>query len=368
MGPPLVVHGMDLSYFTGKLQAYLRAKGIPWRHHEMDLADLRRCAAATGVAQMPAVECPDGSWLTDTTPTIRHLEGRHPEPAVTPADPTARFVALLLEDYADEWLWRPALYFRWAFDVDADLLSRRIAESLVGGPKWALPLAARIFKLRQRRVYLRGDGVTAATAPAVEALYLRTLRDMEGILRTRPFLLGGRPTGADFGFFGPLFRHFFCDPTPARIMRDGAPAVLEWVGRMWNLRPDGAWTAAPLPTGVPDGLDGILETVAGKYLPYLVANEAAFRRRMRRFSHTDAEKVTWHLQVSPYRVHCLDALRRDFATLPPSAQAALESRLGAAIVGVSLGAQRIPDAPSPIAELPIRRLPAARPLDRWWRP
>jgi len=27
----LIVHGLDLSYFTGKLEGYLRAKGLPYR-------------------------------------------------------------------------------------------------------------------------------------------------------------------------------------------------------------------------------------------------------------------------------------------------------------------------------------------------
>ena len=71
---PYVMHGLSHSYFTGKLQAYFQAKGLPYRFVEMDVADFRRCAQATGVAQMPQVETPNGEWLTDTTPTIAHLE------------------------------------------------------------------------------------------------------------------------------------------------------------------------------------------------------------------------------------------------------------------------------------------------------
>ena len=25
----------------------------------------------------------------------------------------------LLEDYADEWLWRPAMHYRWSYEADA---------------------------------------------------------------------------------------------------------------------------------------------------------------------------------------------------------------------------------------------------------
>ena len=41
------VHGLDLSYFTGKLQAYLRYCELPFTFVDMDTAGLRR-AAATG--------------------------------------------------------------------------------------------------------------------------------------------------------------------------------------------------------------------------------------------------------------------------------------------------------------------------------
>ena len=72
--PAYRLHGLKLSYFTGKLEAYFRCKGIAHAFVEMDTADFRRCARATGIAQMPQVECPDGPWLTDTTAIIAHFE------------------------------------------------------------------------------------------------------------------------------------------------------------------------------------------------------------------------------------------------------------------------------------------------------
>lgn len=363
---PLVVHGLDLSYFTGKLQAYLRATGIPWVHREMDLADLRRCGAVTGILQMPAVEMPDGSWLTDTTPTIRYLESYYATPTVLPVEETARFLALLLEDYADEWLWRPALYYRWAFAADAQLLSRRIAESLVGGPSWLLPFSAFAFRVRQRHVYLNGEGVTRGTRPAVEALYLHTLAALETVFRQRPYLLGARPTIADFGVFGPFFRHFFCDPTPARLMRDQAPAVLEWVARLWNLRPDD-WRNAPLPEGIPDGLDPLFATIRQDYLPYLLANDAAVAAGAHQFAYRDAAGIDWSLKSNPYRAHCLDRLKAAFSGLGPGGRAKIDAILGRELVERSLGAPRRQGVPDLLPPLPIRSSPARRPTGRWWR-
>ena len=128
---PLLVHGLSLSYFTGKIEAYLRAKGIPYRFAEMDMAAFRRAARATGVSQMPQIEMPDGTWLTDTTSIIQHFEREMPEPSLSPRDPAAHFISLLLEDFGDEWLWRPALYYRWHCRDDMILMSAAIARSMM---------------------------------------------------------------------------------------------------------------------------------------------------------------------------------------------------------------------------------------------
>jgi glutathione S-transferase len=76
------LHGLKLSYFTGKLEGWLRARGLPFRFVEMDLAGFRACARATGVAQMPALRSPGGEWLTDTTAILRRLEAEAPGPAL----------------------------------------------------------------------------------------------------------------------------------------------------------------------------------------------------------------------------------------------------------------------------------------------
>jgi len=220
---PLLVYGSEISYFTGKLEAYLRYKEIPYERIAMSARYVNRVVPrATGVAQMPAVVLPDGRWMTDTTPMIAWLEKQHPEPPVIPRDPLQAFASRLVEDYADEWLWRPAMHYRWSHRPDALLLSRRIVTELlaeVPAPPWLKRWAIR---RRQHGGYVRGDGVTARTRAHVEGIYLRTLASLEAMLATRPFLLGGAPTLADFGFFGSMFRHFALDPTPGALMRERA--------------------------------------------------------------------------------------------------------------------------------------------------
>jgi len=237
MRTPYRVYGSEISYFTGKLEGYLRYKEIPYERRAMTSRIWARTVPRrTGVAQMPAVELPDGRWMTDSTPMIEWLETQWPEPAVIPTDPLQACLSRLLEDYADEWLWRPALHYRWSYSADAALLSGRIVDELLVDVPLPRALKCLAIRRRQQRRYVRGDGVTAQTRRHVEEVYLRTLAHLDAIFAVRPFLLGEVPTLADFGFFASMFRHFSLDPTPSAIMRTRAPAVWEWVARVWNAR------------------------------------------------------------------------------------------------------------------------------------
>jgi glutathione S-transferase len=267
----------------------------------------------TGATQMPAVELPDGRWLTDTTPMIESLETQRPEPAVIPPDPVQAFASRLVEDYADEWLWRPALHYRWSYRADALLLSRAIVDELAPGVPLPGALKRLAIRLRQQARYVRGDGVTRATRPHVEATYFRALDQLETIFDARPFLLGARPTLADFGFFASMFRHFGLDPTPSAIMRERAPAVWAWLARLWDARGGRLGDGALVP-GVPADWAPILGEIGSAYLPYLNANAQAWRTGRRRFD-ADIQGVRYRLPTSRYRVWCLERLRAHFQTL-----------------------------------------------------
>lgn len=337
---PYVLHGLKLSYFTGKLEAYLRVKGIAFRFVEMDTADFRACARATGIAQMPQLQTPDGEWLTDTTAIIRRFEDQPDLPRLRPSEPAAAFLSLLLEDAFDEWLWRPALYYRWAFPEDARLMSRQIARTMlrdVPGPLWLRDLAIRA---RQRREFLAGDGIDKVTGPAIARLYPEVLAVLEPILAKRPFLFGERPCEADFGLFGPMFRHFFSDPTPGAIMRETAPAVLAWTTRLWTTRSEDILSAAEV-AGAPQDLDPLLSLVARDHLPEL---EGHFTAVMSGAGHAQFEAcgTAWRVPASPYRAECLLALRRAFSALSAQEKHRVSLRLGRSAAILEARPQALP--------------------------
>ena len=325
---PYHVYLMDLSYFSGKLEAYLRWKEIPYERVEVGWREMQRVLLPnTGLMKVPTVRTPEGLWLQDSTPIIDWMEERHPAGAVVPEDPFQAFFVRLAEDHADEWMWRPALHYRWSFAPDARLLGERIADEVMKDVPIPRRLRAAFVRRRQRQVYVRGDGVTAETRPHVEAAYRRAIAQLTAILRGGRYLLGDRPSLADFGFFASMFRHFALDPTPSRIMRDEAPDVLAWVARLWSARAS-LEKGDPPPAGtLPQGWETLLREIGETHLPYLHANAVAWREGRRRFDWT-VQGVTYRATpVVRYRVWCRERLQDHFQALPPSVKPAVRSVL-----------------------------------------
>jgi hypothetical protein len=225
---------------------------------------------------------------------------------------------LLLEDYADEWLWRPAMHYRWYYSEGAQFASLHLVDELAADIPAPAFLKRRIIMRRQRGGYTSGDGITVDQVPGVEAIYRRTLEQLEAIFRTRPFLLGDRPSLADIGFSGPFFRHFCLDPVPAEIMRQEAPAVWEWAARLWNTKMQdcrGTWLQ-----GIPADWGPILEEIGRQYLPYLCANIDAVEAGQKRFD-ANIDGVQYRgARRSKYRVWCLQQLRGHFKALASAEQ------------------------------------------------
>lgn len=321
---PLTVYGPEVSYFTGKLEAVVRFMELPHRSVAKGPVAMAR---PTGVAQVPGLQLADDRWLTDTTPIIAWLDERYPDASVIPRDPVVAFFSRLLEDYADEWLWRPAMHYRWDYPEGAHHLSRVLADEIARGVPLPGFVKRHLIRTRQRALFTRGDGVTPATRAHVEKIYLDSLEHLGAILETRPYLLGTRPSLADFGFFGPMFRHFAQDPPSARIMRETAPAVFEWAARVWNAR--ASVTGGELLGQVPDDWGPILDAIGSAYLPYLCANAEAWKAERSHFD-VDIEGVPYQqIRTARYRVWCLEELRRHFLELAESDRREVRARLEA---------------------------------------
>jgi glutathione S-transferase len=346
----------DVSYYSGKLEAYLRYAQIPHRRVEINTRLMRETILpATGFMKVPCMQCPDGRWLKDTTPMIAWLDARHGAPSVYPADSAQRFLALLVEDYADEWLWRPAMYYRWNFADSHGLLRRRLGRDLSAGTWHSAALLGWFMRWRQYLVYVRGDGVRGHNEAAIRQLYARTLAQLEALLRNRPFLLGARPGIVDFAYFASMFRHFALDPYSARQMVDTAPAVYAWVGRVWAARADRIWQGAL--DGFDDAAwDAVFSEIGRDYLRYLDANAGAYAAKRRRFDLQLDDARYPRLPVVRYRVACREQLLRAYRALDAATQQAVILRTQAS--GIARWLQTAADVPAGLDaefELPLQQ-------------
>lgn len=312
---PMDVYVMEISYFSGKFEAFLRYKEIPYNRIVVDHPHLFEVYKRTGTMKVPAVHTHDDLWLKDTTPMLAWFDERHPEGPIYPSDPALTFLGHLLEDFGDEWLWRPAMWWRWEPVVSRHLLADRISREVLAGfpaPKWLL---RPYFAWRQRRTWLWGDGMTRQNTHQVRDIYTNMLDALQQILHTQPFLLGHQPSNADFGFFGPFFRHFSHDPDPAEIMRQRGPAVYAWCANLWNARasqspkePVWNWPSS-------EAWHPIWKEVMGAYLPYFSQNARAWQQGKSRFDFCAGGYEFKGTITTQYRVWCRQQLQRRWDAL-----------------------------------------------------
>jgi len=217
---------------------------------------------------VPVVQTPAGEFMWDSTAMIHHLELRFPEPSVLPADPVQRFLCYVLEDAADEWLYRPAVGSRWYFPEN----------HAVGGFELARDIAVQMPVACDQAyagvgAHVRSScpplGVTADTIQLwVDDVLRPWMRVLGAHLARRPYLFGERPSLADFALFGGNAAHFVNDPLCRRWIEEDGPAVVQQTHRL--LEPEdqefGAWDD---PNGVSDTLTGVLAELGRHYLPWV---------------------------------------------------------------------------------------------------
>ena len=318
------VYGCRISYYTGKLESYFRFRSLPYVQLPTE-PHRRRILEGAGAVQMPVVEFEDGRWLSDSTPIIAWFESQQKAHTIYPSDPALRFAALLIEDYADEWLWRSAMHYRWSYRSTREYASAALADELL--PHSPLPRFAKRFMLTRRQLggFVRGDGVTESTREHVEQGYFNALDRLEAIFEQRRFLLGDQPTIADIGLMGPMLRHFGQDPTPQEIMRNRAPGVYAWVARVWNTRASNQTPALLSEIDAP--LSALLGEACETHLAQLRENSIAYERGLTRYDQVIQGCQYRNVPNSRYRVWCLEELRREWAELDDTACETLRKHL-----------------------------------------
>lgn len=263
------------SPYSLKLRAAFRARRIPhnWVVPPGYLGTAGELRAA-GKGMIPVLQTPEGSYWADSTPIILNLEERHPgQRSLLPDDPADRFLSLLLEDLADEWLMLCLFDFRWDAELDQAFCARRQMAGWLGAmPTAQFEQIVEQFRVRQTGVLAR-MGDRTVNRPLLRSTYREVLDAIEAQVEVSRFMFGGRPSIADIGLYGQLSQ-LAIDPTPSAIMREHAIRTYQWVQDMDDASGiEGEWQGPGTPLG--PGVQRLLTLCGEVFLPFMAANAAA---------------------------------------------------------------------------------------------
>ncbi len=311
MTAPIHILGLAGSPYTRKLVAALRYRRIPytleWRHP----MDSYKDRIAPKPALLPTLYLGDDPEpVTDTTPVIRRLETDHPGRSIVPDTPVGRLINSLIEDYADEWLTKAMFHYRWRYEADiayaADMI---VFWSMPTLPTDQAVTAAKQFGDRQisRLSYV---GSNEVTGPIIEAGYLRLLNILNDLIQYDGYVLGDRPSSADFALYGQLTQLTAVDPTPMRLAETVSLRLRAWVDRVDDLSglAERGWRSDV------DPIRPLLAEIGRMYAPLLLANETALKADESEFT-VNIDGADWRQNAFPYHGKCLQWLREEFANL-----------------------------------------------------
>jgi glutathione S-transferase len=278
-----VLWGSPHSYYTGKIRSYLVKKRVPYRELMPSNPGFdTRIVPTVRHMVVPVLETPDGQVIQDTTDMIEHLERHFPRPIMVPESPVQQAVAWLLGAFGSEALLPAGMHYRWSYRAKQEsFLQAEFGRLRYTGPD----RAARNEAGRQLMDYFNGFlpvlGVTEATIPTVEAAYLELLEALDRHFQCWPYLLGGRPSIADFGFMAPLYAHLARDPVPASLMKIRATNVYRWTERMnapgiADMEFPGCPEEYPQDDAIPESLEPVLRLVFQDWGAQLLADAAHY--------------------------------------------------------------------------------------------
>lgn len=283
-GRQFTMWGTPHSLYAGKLRSYLIKKQVPYR--EMIASDPRFLGEVIGkIGHMvvPVVETPEGELLQDTTAIIDYLEARFDSPSLSPPGPIQRVVAQFFDAYGSNYLLPLAMHYRWSYRSQQELFLRTEFARAIPRMDHAARLEVAGNVMNKFAGFLPNLGVREAVIPAMEDSYRELLAVLEVHFQQYPYLLGGRPSVADFGMMAPLFAHLGRDPVPASLMKTTAPSVFRWTERMNTpALPDSDYPdeldGFPDDDTLPASLNAVLACAIAQWTPGLTADADCFNR------------------------------------------------------------------------------------------
>ncbi len=327
---PLKLLGASGSPYTRKMLAVLRYRRIPYAVHWGSHRNPPPGLPEPKVKLLPTFYFPKGDGVepvVDSTPIIRRLESEHDGRSVNPGDPVIGFLNELIEDYGDEWLTKAMFHFRWAHQADIDNAGPMLIfwHDPTTSDAEAGPAAKAISQRQIDRLYVVGSNPT--TGPTIESSYARFIDALDGLVQAQGYVLGRRPSSADFSLFGQLTQLSIVEPTSAAITAKHSRRVRAWVDRMEDLSglepTDGQWLSRE---AARTALKPLLTEIGRVYAPFLIANAKAAMAGKESWDGV-IDGRPWTQPTFPYQAKCLGWLREAYGKLAPADRKALDDIL-----------------------------------------
>jgi len=316
---PMEFYGAPASPYTRKMLAIMRYRRIPHSVLWGNGQNLPDGYPKPKVMLLPTFffrdERGELEATTDSTPIIRRLEKMSPDRSIIPSDPALAFLNYIIEDYADEWLTKAMMHYRWAYQQDIDHARRYLVYmSMPTIDAESAENFSNAFAERQTgRLSVVGSNET--TTQTIETSYQRLVSILDPLIEANRFVLGARPSSADFALYGQLTQLAIIDPTAAAQTTNISMRVRAWVDTtddLSGLKPtEDDWL---VPTQSADLLRPLLSEIGRVYAPFLVANAAAFSSGEKSFE-TEIDGRPWTQSTFPYQVKCLKWIRDEYAAL-----------------------------------------------------
>lgn len=218
----LELYQFELSHYCEKIRLILDYKGLPYRKVEVTPGvgqlDLYRMS---GQRQVPVLK--DGATvIADSTAIALYLEQTYPDRPIIPTDPQQRALCLLLEEWADESIGPSARkVMLGTFSRDPAFRSAILPSSAPGFLKSIVEAVPR----EALDVLSLGAGLGPDVVQAARKAMQQNLESLSVLLANQPYLVGDRPTLADFAVAGLTMYVKF--PTGAYL---DLPAALKGLG------------------------------------------------------------------------------------------------------------------------------------------
>ena len=187
----------------------------------------------------------------------------------------------------------------------------------------AKEFAANFAKRQIDRLYVVGSN--DVTAETIESSYERLIGILDELIQRKGFVLGARPSSADFALFGQLTQLAIVEPTSAEITSRISQRVRAWVDLMEDLSglspTDADWFSADEAI---EALTPLLSEIGRTYTPAMIANAKAVQQGDASFE-TEIDGRAWTQPTFKYQAKCLQWLREDHAALSDNERGSVDA-------------------------------------------